>query len=168
MIRRPPRSTLFPYTTLFRSEPGVAAGPAREAVRIGERRRLIADAAQVAGDDGAEGGPVVELAVGDVVAERAQQVGGALDAGELLGVRAHEHAGRHLAGHGDAQLPGLAARRLGEGLAAVADGVVEERAVEHPAAQRSPGGHALPRLGLRRGGDAAALRLEAEDATAGG
>src|SRR3712207_7605154 len=28
MIRRPPRSTLFPYTTLFRSEPGRAiAGP---------------------------------------------------------------------------------------------------------------------------------------------
>src|SRR3712207_8403201 len=27
MIRRPPRSTLFPYTTLFRSEPvGVVAG----------------------------------------------------------------------------------------------------------------------------------------------
>src|SRR5258707_11458004 len=26
MIRRPPRSTLFPYTTLFRSERGVAAG----------------------------------------------------------------------------------------------------------------------------------------------
>src|SRR5215813_14533262 len=27
MIRRPPRSTLFPYTTLFRSRPGTA-GPA--------------------------------------------------------------------------------------------------------------------------------------------
>src|SRR3989442_7472368 len=27
MIRRPPRSTLFPYTTLFRSHPGVGAGP---------------------------------------------------------------------------------------------------------------------------------------------
>src|SRR2546427_10344974 len=28
MIRRPPRSTLFPYTTLFRSDaPGVAAAP---------------------------------------------------------------------------------------------------------------------------------------------
>src|SRR5256885_12118618 len=27
MIRRPPRSTLFPYTTLFRSPPG-SAGPA--------------------------------------------------------------------------------------------------------------------------------------------
>src|SRR2546422_1239596 len=25
MIRRPPRSTLFPYTTLFRSDPGAAA-----------------------------------------------------------------------------------------------------------------------------------------------
>src|SRR5688572_30922224 len=25
MIRRPPRSTLFPYTTLFRSSPGVAS-----------------------------------------------------------------------------------------------------------------------------------------------
>src|SRR5256885_2711121 len=27
MIRRPPRSTLFPYTTLFRSGPGGAGGP---------------------------------------------------------------------------------------------------------------------------------------------
>src|SRR5256885_12695521 len=27
MIRRPPRSTLFPYTTLFRSPRGHAAGP---------------------------------------------------------------------------------------------------------------------------------------------
>src|SRR3712207_7753907 len=32
MIRRPPRSTLFPYTTLFRSEPGGerAVGAGRE------------------------------------------------------------------------------------------------------------------------------------------
>src|SRR3712207_7791894 len=28
MIRRPPRSTLFPYTTLFRSDIGLAAGRA--------------------------------------------------------------------------------------------------------------------------------------------
>src|SRR2546426_8592942 len=28
MIRRPPRSTLFPYTTLFRSPVAVARGPA--------------------------------------------------------------------------------------------------------------------------------------------
>src|SRR3989442_9169925 len=40
MIRRPPRSTLFPYTTLFRSVPGKAsalprsvAGPQRPHVR---------------------------------------------------------------------------------------------------------------------------------------
>src|SRR2546430_8527498 len=30
MIRRPPRSTLFPYTTLFRSRPGDAQGQGRE------------------------------------------------------------------------------------------------------------------------------------------
>src|SRR5688572_33500743 len=42
MIRRPPRSTLFPYTTLFRSRPGAgerARGrPARRAPRGGARR----------------------------------------------------------------------------------------------------------------------------------
>src|SRR2546422_7830956 len=37
MIRRPPRSTLFPYTTLFRS-PGTAATPScRTAVRLHRR-----------------------------------------------------------------------------------------------------------------------------------
>src|SRR2546430_3544323 len=51
MIRRPPRSTLFPYTTLFRSlsreraragEPGApAGGPARRALRA---RRAEGDA----------------------------------------------------------------------------------------------------------------------------
>src|SRR2546430_10718967 len=29
MIRRPPRSTLFPYTTLFRSNPALGAGEIR-------------------------------------------------------------------------------------------------------------------------------------------
>src|SRR2546430_5958239 len=37
MIRRPPRSTLFPYTTLFRSRRAPAAGPL---VRRAERRPL--------------------------------------------------------------------------------------------------------------------------------
>src|SRR5437762_11954199 len=41
MIRRPPRSTLFPYTTLFRSE---------DAKRIGERRRVRRR--RTGGDDG--------------------------------------------------------------------------------------------------------------------
>src|SRR2546429_5156730 len=31
MIRRPPRSTLFPYTTLFRSRPPFDKSPARKA-----------------------------------------------------------------------------------------------------------------------------------------
>src|SRR3712207_8134725 len=39
MIRRPPRSTLFPYTTLFRSEDGLGLGPAAVAERPRERAR---------------------------------------------------------------------------------------------------------------------------------
>src|SRR3989442_7185727 len=44
MIRRPPRSTLFPYTTLFRSMTGddVAGGP-RESQRLGLVDRLPVD-----------------------------------------------------------------------------------------------------------------------------
>src|SRR3712207_7601841 len=46
MIRRPPRSTLFPYTTLFRSEAGVepAAGgaePGEGAAEAALRRMVI-------------------------------------------------------------------------------------------------------------------------------
>src|SRR3712207_6880625 len=42
MIRRPPRSTLFPYTTLFRSPPlwQLLGGRALEAVLLGELRVL--------------------------------------------------------------------------------------------------------------------------------
>src|SRR2546430_3613746 len=42
MIRRPPRSTLFPYTTLFRSTPGTVElrgsppAPDQERVRVGK------------------------------------------------------------------------------------------------------------------------------------
>src|SRR5260370_20108312 len=38
MIRRPPRSTLFPYTTLFRSLPG---GHHRRDPRRAHRRRVV-------------------------------------------------------------------------------------------------------------------------------
>src|SRR3712207_8048456 len=38
MIRRPPRSTLFPYTTLFRS--GSADSGLRRAVRVARRRAV--------------------------------------------------------------------------------------------------------------------------------
>src|SRR5260370_3255719 len=33
MIRRPPRSTLFPYTTLFRSAPGMTVGECLKHIR---------------------------------------------------------------------------------------------------------------------------------------
>src|SRR3712207_7842763 len=47
MIRRPPRSTLFPYTTLFRSPPRyVTSGNNRQFLRIGisARQHIFGDA----------------------------------------------------------------------------------------------------------------------------
>src|SRR5256886_11530833 len=41
MIRRPPRSPLFPYTTLFRSGAAVARHPCQFRLRVGEERRLV-------------------------------------------------------------------------------------------------------------------------------
>src|SRR3712207_7542423 len=46
MIRRPPRSTLFPYTTLFRSAPRVlqddaVAAAARQAPHLDDRRTVL-------------------------------------------------------------------------------------------------------------------------------
>src|SRR2546422_7769855 len=40
MIRRPPRSTLFPYTTLFRSEPAVDLHGRHEHAVMSEQGRL--------------------------------------------------------------------------------------------------------------------------------
>src|SRR5688572_31704698 len=42
MIRRPPRSTLFPYTTLFRSEGRFGDGGEGKEVRMDEFRRDVA------------------------------------------------------------------------------------------------------------------------------
>src|SRR3712207_7876480 len=66
MIRRPPRSTLFPYTTLFRSVVGEHAGRRRHgecgvlrgAVGVGQGRRRVvgrADRERHRGDVGGEG-----------------------------------------------------------------------------------------------------------------
>src|SRR3712207_8330082 len=38
MIRRPPRSTLFPYTTLFRSQPPILARPAPDPLPVPQER----------------------------------------------------------------------------------------------------------------------------------
>src|SRR3989449_8823955 len=43
MIRRPPRSTLFPYTTLFRSHVSAADGADGHRERLGEDQVLVGD-----------------------------------------------------------------------------------------------------------------------------
>src|SRR2546427_8710054 len=43
MIRRPPRSTLFPYTTLFRSEFDGSTPPIPEAVQVAHLGQLLAN-----------------------------------------------------------------------------------------------------------------------------
>src|SRR2546427_6863857 len=60
MIRRPPRSTLFPYTTLFRSRPvaGEGHGPANQIDIAGELRLIIHSPVtrdDLEGDGGADG-----------------------------------------------------------------------------------------------------------------
>src|SRR5437899_8045744 len=40
MLRRPPRSTLFPYTTLFRSLPRATGSVRADGVAVRRRRRL--------------------------------------------------------------------------------------------------------------------------------
>src|SRR5687767_15263787 len=45
MIRRPPRSTLFPYTTLFRSDLGQAREAARQVVALVGHRVLAQERA---------------------------------------------------------------------------------------------------------------------------
>src|SRR2546422_265579 len=49
MIRRPPRSTLFPYTTLFRSRLHAGAGAQRRHLRLEEHRVLIPHQPQAVG-----------------------------------------------------------------------------------------------------------------------
>src|SRR2546430_11939157 len=41
MIRRPPRSTLFPYTTLFRSPRGTSGDTGRTMLRVRSRERPL-------------------------------------------------------------------------------------------------------------------------------
>src|SRR3712207_9539730 len=68
MIRRPPRSTLFPYTTLFRSADEPAA--ARRHARLLERRRELVSAGVVAED--LAGGDPPRFVGGGMAQERAR------------------------------------------------------------------------------------------------
>src|SRR3712207_8412400 len=68
MIRRPPRSTLFPYTTLFRSRRDVE--PQGERIRpLGVPHPIDREGVRGAGDGG-EGHPALGGAAGVVVARQ--------------------------------------------------------------------------------------------------
>src|SRR3712207_7208377 len=73
MIRRPPRSTLFPYTTLFRSLPRVGDPAVRDRVRsvVGQLDETVRDIRTTIFDlhstDGAERGESLRRRVLDVV-----------------------------------------------------------------------------------------------------
>src|SRR3712207_8987386 len=103
MIRRPPRSTLFPYTTLFRSCRGVVV--TRAHVDVAPQRSL---ARALAPDDEADLGVRLEAhyAVGDVDAPR-------FEAPCPGDVRLLVEAGLELDEHGDLR---LLVARLGERL----------------------------------------------------
>src|SRR2546422_5976805 len=57
MIRRPPRSTLFPYTTLFRSAPGAPCARRARRGRDQKRRRRVPQEDRHRAAREARGGP---------------------------------------------------------------------------------------------------------------
>src|SRR3712207_9115397 len=86
MIRRPPRSTLFPYTTLFRSrvDQGDPAGPGHLQQRQARVVRLLAVELGVEGPDG-----LVDQASDEVVEHRR-----AVHPGRVVGHRGLDHRDR--------------------------------------------------------------------------
>src|SRR3712207_9405559 len=117
MIRRPPRSTLFPYTTLFRSIPPRSVVPieVETLVRAAEHPRIVAvkdakgdlgamawtlartDLAYYSGEDVlnlpilAHGGVAVVSVVGHLVGTRLAALIAAVEAGDLATARPLHH-----------------------------------------------------------------------------
>src|SRR2546422_6828742 len=58
MIRRPPRSTLFPYTTLFRSQLGNRFEPLCKAPEVTQRQHVTLEAVRVDDADDAPDEPL--------------------------------------------------------------------------------------------------------------
>src|SRR3712207_7325980 len=84
MIRRPPRSTLFPYTTLFRSgvygDPNPDGGEAPEQLAVEVRHRKIVERE-------AEGSPVARAGFEAVVHERLEEHTSELQSRQYIGCR---------------------------------------------------------------------------------
>src|SRR5688572_32624412 len=55
MIRRPPRSTLFPYTTLFRSEHGAGENGGEQQREVGEQVHLRGEAGRQSSEERGHG-----------------------------------------------------------------------------------------------------------------
>src|SRR2546426_1092447 len=102
MIRRPPRSTLFPYTTLFRSQAG-----RRRGVRLGDGEGLTEARRTV----------VVGVARGD-------RLEGVVAGGERA---VRRRVGDRAAGHGD-RLIGVAAAAVARAVEAVGHGAADDEA----------------------------------------
>src|SRR3712207_9296946 len=75
MIRRPPRSTLFPYTTLFRSVVGAERDGVDDVVVVGRALFEVEEERGPLGDDGA-GEVAAELPILEVCAPRGEWVAG--------------------------------------------------------------------------------------------
>ena len=158
--------------------------PPRHAPRSGlepfgvvELGRVVGDPGEVARHRVGQQLPVLGIALGDLVAERAQQLGGFLDRPprDRAGLHARK---RPLQRHRDAQTTGLPARRVGEAdlrlgrRVRVAGGgpaqrVVEQRGIEHAASQAAEHRQPVPVLGVGQRGDAPPRRLEPEQPAQG-
>src|SRR2546430_15496462 len=66
MIRRPPRSTLFPYTTLFRSQIGMAAPQVEELLAICPSLKIMVTSRAVLHTQGEHEFPVAPLTLPDL------------------------------------------------------------------------------------------------------
>src|SRR3989454_12337508 len=134
MIRRPPRSTLFPYTTLFRSrahrsEPTVlldrdhlgrgSGGALRRALEVARSRRPAApvrggERGEGAGRQGHRAAPALGGRAAGPVAGRARRLPGAPAAGERR-LRGHDSASRRLGERPGPRADAAGAGRLARG-----------------------------------------------------